>query len=71
MLALGYEGDRAYAIWDRLAPKKTIVLISRPSFRSCWEGRVEKFNERLLSKLPLNSVRYMSAIDPFGRFSST
>jgi hypothetical protein len=46
ILLLGYEGDRAHAIWEKLTPHKTIILIGKPSFRNSWDGRVEKFNER-------------------------
>lgn len=65
ILALGYEGDRAYGIWERFNPHKTIVLIGKPSFRGFWDGRVEKFNEKLISKLPENSKSYIPTLDPF------
>lgn len=44
ILQLGYEGNRAYAIWEKLTPHETIILIGKPSFRNSWEGRVEEFN---------------------------
>jgi len=65
VLMLGYEGDRAYAIWERLSPHKTIAMIGKPSFRDLWEGRVEKFNHKLLSKLPKDSIQYTHTLDPF------
>jgi len=65
ILQLGYEGDRAYGIWERIAPHKTIVLIGKPSFRDSWEGRVEKFNEKLISRLPNDSISYTPTLDPF------
>lgn len=65
ILLLGYEGDRAYAVWERLAPHKTIVLIGKPSFNNSWEGRVEQFNEKLISKLPKEAINYISALNPF------
>lgn len=65
ILLLGYEGDRAYTIWEKLTPHKTIILIGKPSFKNSWEGRVEKFNEKLISKLPRDSVNYIPTLDPF------
>ena len=65
VLLLGYEGDRAYGIWERFTPHKTLILIGRPSFRNAWEGRVEKFNKKLISKFPVDSINYISTLDPF------
>ena len=65
ILMLGYEGDRAYGIWERFAPHHTIILIGRPSFKNAWEGRVEEFNRKLVSKLPEKSKKYIPTLDPF------
>ena len=65
ILQLGYEGNRAYGIWERLTPHKTIILIGRPSFRNSWDGRIEQFNKRLISKLPKDSINYLPTLDPF------
>lgn len=65
ILLLGYEGDRAFAIWESVNPHKTVILIGRPSFRKSWEGRVEEINKKLISKLPGDSVDYIPTLDPF------
>lgn len=65
VLQLGYEGDRAYGLWEKCAPHKTIVLIGKPSFRKSWEGRVENINGKLLCKLPKDSIQYIPTLDPF------
>lgn len=65
ILQLGYEGDRAYSIWEKLTPHKTILLIGKPSFKDSWEGRVEEFNKKLISKLPQESLNYIPTLDPF------
>jgi len=65
ILMLGYEGDRAYGIWERFTPHKTIILIGKPSFRDSWEGRVEEFNKKLISRLPEGSIKYIPTLDPF------
>ncbi len=65
ILILGYEGDRAYGIWERLSPHKTVVIVGRPSYKNLWEGRVEQFNSKLLAKLPSESTIYSPTLDPF------
>ncbi len=65
ILLLGYEGDRAYSIWEKLTPHKTIVLIGKPSFRGDWDGRVEEFNKKLISELPKDAIKYVPTVDPF------
>jgi hypothetical protein len=65
VLLLGYEGDRAYSIWEKLSPHQTIILIGKPSYRDSWEGRVESFNRKLIDKLPKEAVKYVSTLDPF------
>lgn len=65
VLLLGYEGDRSYAIWEKLAPHKTVILIGKPSFKDSWEGRVEELNKKLISKLPKDSIKYIPTLDPF------
>jgi len=65
ILQLGYEGDRAYGLWEKCAPHKTIILIGKPSYKKTWEGKVEKMNYKLLSKLSKDSIQYISSLDPF------
>lgn len=64
VLLLGFDGDRAYGIWERFAPHRTIILIGKPSIRESWEGRVEKFNKRLMDRLPKESIYYLDSINP-------
>jgi hypothetical protein len=65
ILLLGYEGSRAYGIWEKLSPHKTLILVGKPSFRESWEGRVEQFNKKLISHLPKDSIFYIPTLDPF------
>jgi len=62
---LGYEGERALALWERFAPHKTIVLIGRPKSEKKWDGRVEKFNKKLINKISSKEKRYISSDNPF------
>lgn len=65
VLMLGYEGDRALAIWEELAPKKTIVLLGQPGYKSVWKSRVKTFNKELLKRLPPRSKSTVHTLDPF------
>jgi hypothetical protein len=65
VLLLGYEGNRAYATWEKQSPHRTIVLVGKPSFKESWDGRVEEFNKALLLKLPKESVHYIPTLNPF------
>ena len=65
ILFVGYEGNRAYTIWEKLTPHKTLVLIGKPSFKDPWEGRVEELNKKLLSKLSPDSIANVATLNPF------
>lgn len=64
ILLLGYEGNRSYGVWESINPKKTIILIGKPSYNPSWEGRVEKFNKALIEREP-GSVEYVPTLRPF------
>ena len=62
---LGFEGLRAYAIWETLDPHKTIALIGKPSEKNKrWRDISERENMLLLSRpnvelreIPFTSVK--------------
>ena len=64
MLMLGYEGDRAMAVYERVQPMKTTLAIPDPPYRSGWEGRTERLNEDLLTVVGDCAVRRVDALDP-------
>lgn len=47
---LGFEGLRAYAVWDTFDPHKTIAFIGNPSSNIKWKYISEKENELILSR---------------------
>jgi len=61
---LGYEGDRAYATFELLQPRRTTLIIPDPPFRESWRGRTEELNENLLSVVGSASVLKADALDP-------
>ena len=62
---LGYEGDRAFATYEILQPKRTTVIIPDPPFRLHWKGRTETQNRNLLSAIDDRcSLERADSIDP-------
>ena len=61
---LGYEGDRAFATYEILEPKKTTVIIPDPPFKESWRGRTEQQNHNLLSSIDQYSLEAADSIDP-------
>ncbi len=48
MMFLGYEGDRALAVYEQIQPLKTTLAVPDPPYRPDWTGRTERFNRDLL-----------------------
>jgi hypothetical protein len=61
---LGYEGDRAFATYEILQPRRTTLIVPRPPFRPSWEGRTEFLNGNLLSVVGTRTVQAADALDP-------
>jgi hypothetical protein len=63
-LFLGYEGDRALAVYEHLQPMQTTLAVPHPPFRASWEGRTERFNADLLGLVGGQTTEKVDAIDP-------
>jgi hypothetical protein len=63
VLFLGYEGERALAIWEEYAPDRTIAFIGKPGYRKGWEKVSEELNHRLL-EMPVIEKRTVSTLSP-------
>lgn len=63
---LGYEGDRALAVYEHVQPMETTLVVPDPPFREMWRGRTEAFNRDLMKLVGKDRVVKMSAIDPAG-----
>ncbi len=61
---LGYEGDRAFATYELLQPKKTTLIVPDPPFKPEWRGRTESLNSNLLSAISQYSLEAADALDP-------
>lgn len=64
MIFLGYEGDRALAVYEQTQPMKTTLAVPHPPYRPSWEGRTEQFNSELLALAGEQAVLKVDALDP-------
>ena len=64
MLFLGYEGDRALAVYERIQPMRTTLAVPDPPYRTDWAGRTERFNRDLLTLVGEREVRKTDGLDP-------
>lgn len=65
IMLLGYERDRAVAVWQRVQPHRTVAAISRPSFRPEWDGVAEKVNAPLLAAIGEEAVHNVDPRNPW------
>lgn len=63
-MLLGYEGDRAFATYDLLQPRRTTLVIPDPPFRASWKGRTESLNRNLLAVVDETALCKSDALDP-------
>jgi hypothetical protein len=64
VLFLGYEGDRALAVYEHLQPMQTTLVVPHPPYKPSWVGRTEKFNADLLAVVGKGVTEMVDAIDP-------
>lgn len=61
---LGYEGDRALAVYEYIQPMITTLMIACPPYRPEWEGRTENFNRDIIKLVGQDNVLRVDAVDP-------
>jgi hypothetical protein len=64
VLFLGYEGDRALAVYEHIQPMQTTLAVPYPPFKPSWIGRTEKFNADLLAIVGEELTVKVDSIDP-------
>ena len=64
VIMLGYEGDRAMALFQNIEPNETVLLVPSPAYRPEWEGRTEELNRQLISLLGQDAIAYADSRDP-------
>lgn len=70
VLFLGYEGDRALAVYDHIQPMQTTLMIPYPPYKPAWIGRTEDFNADLLTIVGKTPVVKVDSIDPDGTYQA-
>lgn len=64
VLFLGYEGDRALAVYEHVQPMQTTLVIPDPPYKPSWLGRTEQFNSDLLAVAGGELTQKVDPIDP-------
>jgi len=64
VLFLGYEGDRAMAVYEHVQPMRATLVIPHPPYKPMWAGRTEELNADLLTVVDSKCVVKVDAIDP-------
>jgi hypothetical protein len=64
VLMLGYEGDRAMALYEAMDPTECLLLIAKPSYHEEWEGRAEEMNREIINTVGASKIRYIHSRDP-------
>jgi hypothetical protein len=64
VLVLGYEGDRALALYEEMDPTECLLLIAKPAYHREWEGRTEKMNKEIINTVGASKVRYVDSRNP-------
>lgn len=63
IIFLGYEGDRAMALFSNVDPNEALLVIPRPAYHKEWEGRTERMNRNLISLLGEEKIKYANSRD--------
>lgn len=65
VLMLGYEGDRALALFEEMDPTDCLLLVAKPAYHEEWEGRTEIMNKEIISSVGASRIRYIDSRNPF------
>jgi hypothetical protein len=63
VLFLGYEGDRALAVYEHVQPMDASLVVPYPPYNPDWAGRTEAYNAELLS-LVGGQTKGVDPVDP-------
>jgi hypothetical protein len=64
VILLGYEGDRANAIYENIDPNEVFLIIPKPAYHAEWEGRTEAMNKQLIRIIGEDRIRHVHSQDP-------
>jgi len=64
VLFLGFEGDRALAVYEHVEPMQTTLFLTDPPYNPDWRGRAEDLNKDLLTLVKHDDLVRVDGIDP-------
>ena len=64
VLILGYEGNRAMALYEDVDPAECLLLIADPPYHKEWKGRTEEMNKEIINIAGASTIRYIHSRNP-------
>ena len=64
VIFLGYEGDRALAVFEKVQPMLVTLVIPDPPYRPEWVGRTERYNADLIALLGEEHCLRVDSVNP-------
>jgi hypothetical protein len=64
IILLGYEGDRALSLFEKVEPAECLLFIADPPYNDEWRGITEKMNEAIINLAGEDKKKPLEARDP-------
>jgi len=64
VLMLGYEGNRAMALYDDIDPSECLLLVPDPPYHPEWKGRTEAMNQEIIGTAGAKKIKYIESRNP-------
>jgi hypothetical protein len=64
VILLGYEGDRAMALFNAMDPNETLLVVPDPPYHVEWKGRTEHMNRDLITLIGEERLKRADSRDP-------
>jgi hypothetical protein len=64
VIMLGYEGDRALALFENIDPDECLLLVPEPAYKREWEGRTQEMNAQVINLAGASKLRVLHSRDP-------
>ena len=65
ILMLGYEGDRAMAMYEAMDPSDCLLLVADPPYNKGWSGRAQEMNKEIINTVGPSKIRYIHSREPY------
>lgn len=64
IILLGYEGDRAFSLWEKMEPHNCILCYPEPPYKEGWFERTRKFNKEIIGAVGDTNLKPLHSRDP-------